>query len=377
MQLILFIGHHKVGSSALQTYLARNALPLLRRGILYPAVEAQGLSALLAAALAGKDQPAGAIPVNYREAHNALAFGMMHAHAPDRHHVPALHQGLPPAADMLVAIRRQIEEFRPETLILAAEVFANFGAAAPTLIEDLAAAIAPDTVRLTASLRRVDDYMISWHAQRLRFGQKPRSLPEGAVGHYMRSIHFNYRQMIEPWIARLPGAGLRLRGYDQVLAAGGAVQDFLAGHGIDPVPGGPAEPRVNAGLHRGLIEIARQANLLLTPAEAHESFLALLHLGDRLGLPPAREVEMYGAGLRREIHDRFAPIADWLDGVAGGPVLTETADLLRVRPLHEHEVNRLALERIRDGHLALFPPAAQEMLRALELAPNFPQPTPA
>lgn len=373
MQLILFIGHHKVGSSALQTYLARNALPLLRRGILYPAVEAQGLSTLLAAALAGEDQVAGNIPVNYREAHNALAFGMMHAHAPDRHAIPALHQGLPPAADMLTSIRRQIEAFRPGTVILAAEVFANFGAAAPKLIEDLARAIGADAVQVAATLRRVDDYMISWHAQRLRFGQKPRSLPEGAVGHYLRSIHFNYRQMIAPWIDRLPGATLRLRGYDQVLAAGGAVQDFLAGHGIAPVPGSAAEPRVNAGLHRGLIEIARQANSALPAAEAHETFLALLHLGGRLDLPPAREIEMYGAALRREIHAQFAPIAAWLDDVAGGPVLADTDDLLRVLPLHEHAVNRLALDRIRAGHLALFPPAAQEWLQGLDLAPNFPQ----
>lgn len=374
MKLILFIGHHKVGSSALQTYLARNALPLLRRGILYPAVEAQGLTTLLATAMNGTDQPDGAIPVNYREAHNALAFGMMHGHAPDKHRIPTLHQGLPPAADMLVAIRRQIEILKPSTVILAAEVFANYAAAAPRLIDDLLAALAPDEVHLTATLRRVDDYMISWHAQRLRFGQKLRSLPEGAVGNYTRSIHFNYRQMIEAWINRLPGARLRLRGYDQVLAAGGAVQDFLAGHGIDPVPGGPAEPRVNAGLHRGLIEIARHANTTLPPADAHETFLTLLHLGDRLDLPPARDVEMYGAKVRHTIHNQFAPVADWLDSVAGGPVLADTADLLRVRPVHEHQVNRAALDRIRADHLALFPPGAQAFLRDLTLTPNFPLP---
>lgn len=379
MKLILFIGHHKVGSSALQTYLGRNILPLLRRGILYPAVEAQGLATLLAQAMKDGARPASAanLPVNLREAHNALAFGMMHDHAPDRHAIPALHQGLPPAADMLMAIRRQIEAFRPETVILAAEVFANFGATGPKLIDDLVRAIGADAVQVSATLRRVDDYMISWHAQRLRFGQKPRSLPEGAVGHYLRSIHFNYRQMIEPWVTRLPQAALRLRGYDQVLAAGGAVQDFLTGHGIDPVPGTPPEPKVNAGLHRGLIEIARQANQALPAAEAHETFLALLQLGDRLDLPPARDVEMYGAATRQVIHDRFAPVADWLDGVAGGPVLADTADLLRLRPQHEHEINRLALDRIRARHLALFPPAAQDLLRGLELEPNFPQPAPA
>jgi hypothetical protein len=30
MKVVLFVGHHKVGSSALQRSLARNAVPLLR-----------------------------------------------------------------------------------------------------------------------------------------------------------------------------------------------------------------------------------------------------------------------------------------------------------------------------------------------------------
>ena len=51
MDLILFMGHHKVGSSALQMFLARNWLPLARAGILYPAVEPQGMAANLGAAV--------------------------------------------------------------------------------------------------------------------------------------------------------------------------------------------------------------------------------------------------------------------------------------------------------------------------------------
>lgn len=376
MKLILFIGHHKVGSSALQTWLARNAVPLLRRGILYPAVEAQGLATLLDTALSGRDQPAGPLPVNWREAHNALAFGMMAEHAPARHRVPDLHRDLPPAADMLRAIERQIEILAPHTIILASEVMANFGAAAPGLIDRLGAVFAGAELHLTATLRRVDDYMISWHAQRLRFGQKPRSLPDGAFQHYSRGIHFDYRQMVGPWLDRLPGARLRLRSYDQVLAAGGAVQDFLTGHGIDPVPGGPAEPKVNTGLHRALIEIARQANHALPADEAQEAFRALLALGPRLDLPRAQDVEMYGAGLREEIRDRFAPVAGWLAGAAGAPLFPDLGpdlgDLARTRPVHEHEANRAALDTIRARHLGDFPPAARDFLAGLAPEPNFP-----
>lgn len=372
MDVIIFFGHHKVGSSALQTYLAQNAVALMRRGILYPAVETQGLVELLGIAAAGLDRPEGDLPVNYREAHNALAFAMMAEHNPARHKVPDLHRHLPPVADMLRTIRRQIRVLAPQTVILASEVMANFGAAAPELIDRLREAFPGARLHLTATLRRVDDYMISWHAQRLRFGQKPRSLPEGAFGHYAQSIHFNYRQMVEPWLKRMPEATFRLRSYDAVLAAGGAVQDFLAGHGIAPVPGAPVEPRVNTGLHRGLIEIARQANHSLPGEEAHDVFRGLLDLGGRLGLPRSADIEMYGPALRTRLHDQFAPIADWLDSLADVPLFPDRDDLARPRPVHEHAANMAALAALRADHAGAFRPAGQAFLAALEPRPNYP-----
>lgn len=53
MHSTIFIGHHKTGSTALQHALAVDAARLLSEGVLYPAVEFQGM-AYLAAALAGR-----------------------------------------------------------------------------------------------------------------------------------------------------------------------------------------------------------------------------------------------------------------------------------------------------------------------------------
>lgn len=39
MKVVFYIGHHKVGSTALQVYLSQNWLRLAQAGILYPAVE--------------------------------------------------------------------------------------------------------------------------------------------------------------------------------------------------------------------------------------------------------------------------------------------------------------------------------------------------
>jgi hypothetical protein len=378
MKIILFIGHHKVGSTALQTCLAENALRLLGQGILYPAVEPQGLSVLLAMALQGQSRPEAPLPVNLREAHNALAFGMQVDQDPAHFRIPALHQGLPPAEDMLTAIRRQIEIFAPHTLILAAEVFANFAATSPAQITRLAGFLetvcdSPE-ICLTATLRQVDDYLISWHAQRLRFGQSPRSLPGGALDRYTRGVHFNYRLMLEGWLTGMPGATLRLRPYDKVLAAGGAVRDFLDGFGLMPGDAAiRADARVNTGLHRGLIELARQANTTLEREAAHDVFRTLLRLGPQLDLPKADGIELYGAPLRKEMAARFAPIHDWLGTltVPPGPFFARASDIGRVRPHHEHAVNVAALEQIRRDWLHLFSAPGRDFLTTLTLTPNF------
>lgn len=378
MKVILFIGHHKVGSSALQTYLARNAVGLLRQGILYPAVEAHGLATLLALALNNHNELTEPLPINLREAHNALAFGMMAAHDKERYPIPALHDGLPPAEEMLMVIRRQIEVFAPDTVILAAEVFANFAAVSPVLIDQLRRFFDGAEITLTASLRQIDDYLVSWHSQRLRFGQAPRSLPGGALQLYYKGIHFDYRSMLEGWLVGMPEARLRLRPYDEVLTSGGAVQDFLGGFDIAPVKGVLTESWVNRGLHRGLIEIARHANQDLASATAHEVLRTLLRLGQRLDLPATDSVELFGADARTGMATRFAPIHDWLSNLSGattsgGAFFAGIADTAVLRLHHEHDVNQDALAQIRKRWLFEFPADAREFLNGLTLTPNFPR----
>ena len=51
MKIIIYIGHHKVGSTALQVFLSQNWLALVRAGILYPSVETSGFSHNLAEVL--------------------------------------------------------------------------------------------------------------------------------------------------------------------------------------------------------------------------------------------------------------------------------------------------------------------------------------
>lgn len=372
MKVILFIGHHKVGSTALQAYLARNAVALLREGILYPAVEPQGQATLLSMAMNGAPPEGTPLPVNLREAHNALAFAML-AKANDGK-VPELHDGLPPVQAMFTAIERQIEVFQPHTVILAAEVFANFAPAGPALIRRLAKLFHGADITVTATLRRVDDYLVSWHGQRMRFGHKARPLSAGAVRHYLPRIHFDYRKMLEGWIKNMPGAALRLRSYDEVRAAGGSVGDFFTGFDLPRLA--DEEPQLNTSLHRGLIEIARRGNLELDPLISAELFRHMLHLGRDLGLPPARDIEMYGPEARALMVEKFTPIHDWLSDTAGRAMFfADVGGIGTELPRPEVDANRIALEALTTKHRATLGDGLTAYLQQMDLDGPAPMPS--
>ncbi|WP_158971834.1 hypothetical protein [Chachezhania sediminis] len=394
MQLILFIGHHKVGSTALQDFLSRNAIALLRAGILYPAVDAQGQALLLARALHGEtpaiggEGDSGALPINLREAHNALAFRMLADAAGKPGKVPAFHPGLPGSGQMFRAIRMQAEYLKPRAVILCSEVFANFGHAAEVSGTDLIGRIArlfPEAeVTVLATLRRIDEYLASWHGQRLRFGDRMLSLSGGAAERYFGNIHFDYRGMVEPWTQTFAHADLRLKTYDEVLASGGSVEDFRAE--LERITGAPlpagltAPDRTNESLHRGLIDIARRGNVLLQDEAAPALRGYLADRADALGLPPSREVELFGAGLRDRLVDRFEPIDAWLGGLVGRPgFFPDLQTARKARSLPEEDVAAQALAALRAG-LEDHPPqgehgaAVAEFLSNLDLSATVPDP---
>ncbi|MEC9435430.1 MAG: hypothetical protein VYD87_21205 [Pseudomonadota bacterium] len=383
MDLILFMGHHKVGSSALQLFLARNWLALARAGVLYPAVEAQGMAANLSAALAGASSGAGvkagaglagggkprALRLNEREPHNALAFRMMHDDSGRA--VPPWHPKLPHSSQMIRIIRAQIEALKPRAVVLCSEVFANFGPDHPAALARLAAALpGAKRVRILCTLRRPDTYLVSWHGQRLKFGHKVPALRGDALDIYWKGIHFDYRRMLEPWFDAFPGAEFDIRDYADVLAAGGSVADFAARSGL-ALPEGLEEVRsANPSVHPALMEVARRANAEL---EAEPSRLLRQHLikaGEKLAVHGAREVEMFGPANRDLMAARFAPIDAWLGERVGRAGFFPDLDAVaRPAPVAELDAAREALAALRrPRELRALPGPARDFVTGLELA---------
>lgn len=349
MRVVIFIGHHKVGSTALQAHLGRWAPSALQNGVLYPVVrpaDLEGFDRIFSNEGLQQD-----LQRDVFEAHNALAFSMINqvTGAP----IPTFHKDLPPVQEMFALIRKQIERYRPHTLVLASEVFANFAAISPALIPDLMAGLGLGSggarVELFAYLRRVDDYLAAWHGQRVRLRQTVRPLPE-ALERYKKTIHFDYQLMLEEWRAVLPKARLVVRPYDTNLRRIGTARGFSDAMGLD-LPSLDHAPQIrNQGMHRGFLDIARRA----VPVLDHDDMSDLLrrlfdlsHTSDT-NLPPTQEVELFGAEARRDMAESFAPVHDWLSDIAGQRFFADAAEIGTPRHLPEFEVNQQALALLRN-----------------------------
>ncbi|WP_460272894.1 hypothetical protein [Celeribacter sp. ULVN23_4] len=369
MKLILFIGHHKVGSTSLQAALARDCRALLRRGVLYPAVESAGL-AMLAGFASGRiglrARLSYPIPLNYREGHNALAFRMWSPKG-----VPEFHQPLPDKAEMFRTITAQIDAFRPHTVILAAEVFSNFGAKGTGLIRELLSALPRfDTVHVIATLRPVDDYLVSWYGQRLKFGTILKPLSATVPRHYLKGVHFNYRLMLEPWREVLPEARFTIQTYAEVLAQGGSVRNFFKQTGLRaPLRLGQ---KINKSVHPALIEFIRRANITLSPPDARQFRDIAAGPDLAAGLTPRDEIEMFGPLARANMLRLFEPQQDWLSKITGRDAFFPDVHRLgQCRTVPEHdtwaEVRRrlLSLPAIRDH------PGLSTFAKDIALSPHF------
>lgn len=320
MQSTIFIGHHKTGSTALQHRLAHEAVRLLGQGVLYPAVEFQGLT-YLAAAIGGRVTP---LPLNYAEGHNALGFKMIAEGGGGP--VPDHHAKLPHTVQMRHAIAEQIARFAPERMVLASEVFANFGAISPSHIEGIRE-ITGEDAEVVAVLRRPDEYLVSWHLQRLRFGDKIQPLCD-EIRHYAGSIHLDYRKMVAPWVEHF--ANVTVVPYSEVRAAGGLPSWFGRRLGVQ-LP----ESQQNVGLHRAFSEVARRA---VWDLEDGSAVLDWLHRV-QIELPPSSQIELLGAKARRDVRRYFEPVHDWLSSLTGRAAFFEDLDQsVELLPIPEIEL---------------------------------------
>lgn len=351
MKVILYIGHHKVGSTALQTFLSQNSHRLLQHGILYPYVERQGAMMAFAKRFMFGDR-FGSGPINVREAHNALAFRMLSERV-NPQPFPKYHRHIPSTDQILHSIQKQIKRHDPQTVILCAEAFSNLGPMLPEQIDRLRNAFPTAEFEIYLVLRRPDEYIVAWQSQRLIFGAKIPSLTATDNEYNRHGIHFNYYALLEPWLQRIPNARLILRPYSEVIRNGGSSADFTQQCGAD-FPDGllPASPQ-NPSIPNAVMEIARLANQQLAKTTARDVVRDLRRISSHINLPKNAEIEMFGQDNRTRILEYFEPIHAYLNTISGSSsFFPDYAEITQCKPIPEATALRDALIQLNAGLLA-------------------------
>jgi hypothetical protein len=353
MKAIIHIGHHKTGTTSLQSFIAVNWRRLLEHGVLSPWVEFQGAAWAQAQLLRGDEVEPDLLPANVREPHNALAFRMLATALPERK-VPAHHGGTPAPRQMLHAISSQIEAVDPETLVIVSEVMSHFGPDAPDLVDDLAEALAGSDIALHMTLRRPDEQIVSWFGQQLWFGDPRPALSDSAGTDPFQGVHFDYRAVIEPWLDRLPGAKPQIRAHRAMMAAGGSIPDFFAESGIKLPDGLSDVPAMNPSLPRAFFPLMQKVNTALPRSSARTLGHDLAAIADEFDLPAPGDIEFFGAARRAEMAERFAPIDNWLTDLLGQPLFDDIAAIATPRPVSEDAALEQVLAGLSADHIASF-----------------------
>lgn len=368
MKVIIFIGHFKTGSSSIQSFLSSNFYRLLQAGILYPSVESRGVSRNMKAILDGEDAPTTGAGLNVIEPHNALALRLKNEE--DGHGVPPYYPHLPSGFQMMEIIDNQIAALQPDTVILCSEVFALLGLTeGRRSVRRLARRLSGHEVTIYCNLRRPDDYLSSWHRQRLKFGAKLGRLSGPAFDEYLGSAHFEQDKLVEGWLkGGFPEARLVLRNFDDVKAAGGSIVDFVNRSGADFPPDLFIPKDQNPSVPSAFAEIGRLAIHELPSADSKKVINWLTTARRRVDCPADDQIEDFGAKNRDIMSKRFLPIADSLTRMNGGKHFYKDASSFGLlRPVDPVLAARTALPGlIADAQERVLAPTIIDWLKGLD-----------
>lgn len=204
-RLILHIGMHKTGSSAIQRFLSLNRWALGKLGVFYPP----------SIGPTGARQPK----------HNAIFAAI--SHEADRN---APHPDLGPAADLIETMAAEIERAAPRTAILSAE---GFSGERPIFADALRPLRERFDVRVLAFVRRRDLWVESFYKQMVQ----SRDVREARPFHAFLAAdatrrHMDYLTILNWWADAFGDDAVTASPFE--VGAGEPVQLFLAAADLSP-----------------------------------------------------------------------------------------------------------------------------------------------
>jgi len=262
LRILLHIGVHKTGSTALQGFFAANRLRLLEHGILYP-------------------QAARWPEDSVRYAHHRLPWSLLR---PDR------------VADPWPALRRELAHSAAEVAILSAERFE--GLRRDDQLTKLGSLLADHEVTVIVYLRRQDEYLHGDYCTRIVHNGEDLDFEAYKA---RKTPNLDYRKLLERWERRFGREALVVRPYERSqLADADIVADFAAGAGIELPEGLRGTARVNRSYPKNVIDAFRRLWRLGIDPESIASckrIAAWAYQGRRVDadvMSPAERAELLG-----------------------------------------------------------------------------------
>ncbi|QFU74478.1 hypothetical protein EY643_01740 [Halioglobus maricola] len=296
---------------------------MVKRGILYPlAYEPTILDNCRAAIDSGATSTGtstihGLLPIWMREPHNALAYEMLdEARDVPLGRIP-YHGKAVGSEGIFRFIKQQQEEHSPKTTILCGEVFSNFSPNRSDLIQRLSNHFPDHEVTINCTLRRPDEYIVSWYGQRLKFGHRLKPLRKRALqSHFFRTIHFNYKLLLSSWLSELPDANFQINSYKSVLNSGGAISHFIKQNDLGIAAPKERNYQANISIPHSCYEILRRGNHDLSEPNRIKLKRAILQL-EKASISLPSNVELLGPKNRGMLFSRFQHIHDYLCEITG------------------------------------------------------------
>lgn len=248
-RVLLHIGMHKTGTTAIQVFCSKNAGRLERLGFLYP--------------LAGRP-----IVTDVSYGHHLLPWSLTH-------HIS--HPGFWPAGiqnhmDIWDVLQREIADSPCTTAILSSEEFDTLSAGQVAIIADR---LSDFDVQLILYLRRLDELVQGMYTTDVVFNGA-----KSDVSEYKSSMRtpLEYDSLVDPWLTHFPITPT-IRLYDSALLATGAVSDFLNTVGVDQpqIDELDSKEKINVGCWPWyVVEVCRQMNVQNLPSEIVVKFAFIM-----------------------------------------------------------------------------------------------------
>jgi hypothetical protein len=243
MKIILHIGTHKTGTTALQDFFARNRQWLLEQGILYPSQYVR------------------------TQAHHPLPWALG-VRNPERD--VSIQAG-----QIAQAVMREMEAAKVETILLSSEEFRSIP---DRMLGQLAGLFPGATFQIVVYLRRQDEALASEYGQHVRMHSIRFS---GTIyDFYLKTSprRYDYLVLLNRWEKTFSQNAITVRVYDRKkFSNGDIIADFLQTIGVTAQT---SEVGAQAGINRNLpplaLEILRRANRHPLNEQLHHELMRLL-----------------------------------------------------------------------------------------------------